>query len=179
MESISSSKRVTGCVKWFNSKTGYGFISVTDGSKSGTDVFVHHTSINAVSNQYKYLVQGEYVEFSFTDAKNNNNEFQAGYVSGINGGKLMCETRNEHKSFSRNYINQKTDLVELSDTVQKKIPDFILRTSIPRPNNVESRVQMFCSGVYTNASVGELNSAPVKNTGGRGSSGRGSSEIRS
>ena len=32
-----------GRVKWFNNKAGYGFITVTDGSRSGTDVFVHHS----------------------------------------------------------------------------------------------------------------------------------------
>jgi cold shock CspA family protein len=39
----------TGRVKWFNSKAGYGFITVTDGPKSGTDVFVHHSAIKVES----------------------------------------------------------------------------------------------------------------------------------
>ena len=94
----SSSERFIGSVKWFNNKTGYGFITVTDGPKSGTDVFVHHSSIRVVSEQYKYLVQGEYVEFSLSTTKTNNHEFQAGDVSGVKGGKLMCETRHESKT---------------------------------------------------------------------------------
>jgi cold shock CspA family protein len=53
--------RSTGRVKWFNNKAGYGFITVTDGEKNGTDVFVHHTSVVVGSPQYTYLVQGEYL----------------------------------------------------------------------------------------------------------------------
>lgn len=93
----SSSERFTGRVKWFNNKAGYGFISVTDGPKSGSDVFVHHSSIKVDSEQYKYLVQGEYVDFSLSDTKTQDHEFQAGEVCGIKGGKLMCETRRDSR----------------------------------------------------------------------------------
>lgn len=34
---------MNGKVKWFNPRTGYGFITGED----GTDYFVHHTSIQA------------------------------------------------------------------------------------------------------------------------------------
>ena len=50
----SSSERLTGRVKWFNNKSGYGFITVTDGNKLGSDVFVHHSSIKVDSEQYKF-----------------------------------------------------------------------------------------------------------------------------
>ena len=93
----TSSERLTGRVKWFNNKSGYGFITVTDGDKSGSDVFVHHSSIKVDSEQYKYLVQGEYVDFNLSTTKNSDHEFQAGEVYGIKGGKLMCETRHESR----------------------------------------------------------------------------------
>ena len=93
--SDSSVEKFTGRVKWFNNKAGYGFITVTDGPKSGSDVFVHHSSIKVVSEQYKYLVQGEYVEFTLSTVAGDKHECQATDVSGIKGGKLMCETRNE------------------------------------------------------------------------------------
>ena len=96
--SVSSSlERLTGRVKWFNNKSGYGFITVTDGDKLGSDVFVHHSSIKVDSEQYKYLVQGEYVDFNLSTTKNGVHEYQAGEVYGIKGGKLMCETRHESR----------------------------------------------------------------------------------
>jgi len=59
-------ERLLGRVKWFNNKAGYGFITVTDGSHSGSDIFVHHSAIGVSSEQYRYLVQGEYVEFGLS-----------------------------------------------------------------------------------------------------------------
>jgi cold shock CspA family protein len=86
-----------GRVKWFNNKAGYGFVTITDGSRSGTDVFVHHSSVEVENQQYKYLVQGEYVEFDLIKTTTGSHEWQASKVHGIKGGKLMCETRNETK----------------------------------------------------------------------------------
>lgn len=98
-----TSSQLIGRVKWFNNKAGYGFVTITDGEKSGTDVFVHHSSINVSSQQYKYLVQGEYIEFKLINVKNSTHECQAADVSGIKGGKLMCETRHEFKIARNNY----------------------------------------------------------------------------
>jgi CspA family cold shock protein len=95
---MTDTERYTGRVKWFNNKAGYGFITVTDGSKAGSDIFVHHSSIKIDTEQYKYLVQGEYVDFNLTAVTSSSHEYQAGDVSGIKGGKLMCETRNELRS---------------------------------------------------------------------------------
>ena len=96
---MSSTDRFIGRVKWFNNKAGYGFITVTDGPKAGTDVFVHHSTIKVDTEQYKYLVQGEYVEFSLMETPTVKHECQAGDISGVKGGKLMCETRREFRSF--------------------------------------------------------------------------------
>ena len=52
----TSPERFTGRVKWFNNKAGYGFVTVTDGPKAGSDIFIHHSSIKVDSEQYKYLV---------------------------------------------------------------------------------------------------------------------------
>ena len=100
----SSDEILTGRVKWFNNKTGYGFITITDGNRNGTDVFAHHSSISVGSQQYKYLVQGEYVEFNVTKTASGSHEFQATNICGIKSGQLMCETRNEFKN-SRNAYN--------------------------------------------------------------------------
>jgi cold shock CspA family protein len=99
----NSAERILGLVKWFNNKSGYGFITVVDGEKSGSDIFVHHTTINVSNEQYKYLVQGEYVEFSLVKVENSTHEYQAINVCGIKGGRLMCETRRELKLARNNY----------------------------------------------------------------------------
>ena len=113
----SSSERFTGCVKWFNNKAGYGFITVTDGPKFGTDVFVHHSSIKVDSEQYKYLVQGEYVDFNLSDTKTQDHEFQAGEVCGIKGGKLMCETRRDSRAARSQYRASKNEQPEAAQPV--------------------------------------------------------------
>jgi cold shock CspA family protein len=89
----SSAQRTTGRVKWFNNKAGYGFITATTGAQAGTDVFAHHSGLAVSSQQYRYLVQGEYVEFQMNAVEGGAHRFQAADVSGIGRGMLMCETR--------------------------------------------------------------------------------------
>ena len=99
----ASAEHLLGRVKWFNNKAGYGFVTVTDGARSGSDVFVHHTAINVENQQYKYLVQGEYVEFDLIKVESDKHEWQASRVAGIKGGKLMCETRHDLKIARNEY----------------------------------------------------------------------------
>ena len=106
---VTPSERLNGRVKWFNNKSGYGFITVTDGAQSGTDIFTHHSVINVDNQQYKYLVQGEYVQFSLMKTTSGNHEWQASQVNGINGGKLMCETRREFKIARTTYKTEKPE----------------------------------------------------------------------
>jgi len=104
-----ASEHLLGRVKWFNNKAGYGFITVTDGKRSGTDVFVHHSAVNVENQQYKYLVQGEYVEFELIKTDSEKHEWQASRVSGIKNGKLMCETRHELRVARNEYKSVKPD----------------------------------------------------------------------
>lgn len=97
MSTASNNTRFTGRVKWFNYKTGFGFITITDNERAGEDIFVHHSAIVVGTEQYRYLVQGEYVSFSLLEvtAEGSEHKVQATEVSGVFNGKLMCETRKE------------------------------------------------------------------------------------
>ena len=90
--------RRIGQVKWFNNKAGYGFITVSGDDSTISDIFIHFSSIRVTNSQYKYLIQGEYVEFNLVKSDTDTHEFQANDVSGINGGSLMCETRRNSQS---------------------------------------------------------------------------------
>ena len=80
--------RQVGRVKWFNNKSGYGFLEV----EGSPDMFVHHKNLVVKESQYRYLVQGEYVEFELQVMENNKTT--AVDVTVIRRGPLMCETRN-------------------------------------------------------------------------------------
>lgn len=96
----SNNLKHTGQVKWFNNKSGYGFITVLDDDEK-KDIFAHHTSILVKGDLYKYLVQGEYVEFYIEKMESKNHENQAVKITGIMSNDLMCETRFKNKDASK------------------------------------------------------------------------------
>jgi cold shock CspA family protein len=89
---MSSDKKI-GNVKWFNNKAGFGFITMGENTDAPKDVFAHYSNINVKNSQYKYLVQGEYVEFDLTATTEGEHEFQATSITGIQGGATLCERR--------------------------------------------------------------------------------------
>ena len=102
-------QRFDGRVKWFNNKAGYGFVTASSGPNEGEDIFVHHSALTVTTEQYKYLVQGEYVELTvLATEEDSDHKWQASDVRGVKGGKLMCETRNE----SREARNANTENVQ-------------------------------------------------------------------
>jgi cold shock protein len=75
------------CVKWFNPKSGYGFITDID---STDDIFVHHSELQTSENVYRSLTTGEYVQFETKiDDKGKSTAIN---VTGVGGGLLLCET---------------------------------------------------------------------------------------
>lgn len=87
------SRRHVGQVKWFNNKAGFGFVTMRNDNGEQVDIFTHYSTVCVTDAQYKYLVQGEYVEFDLTESTNTKHAYQAANITGINGGNLMCETR--------------------------------------------------------------------------------------
>ena len=51
---------------------------------------------------YKYLVQGEYVEFGVQKMDSGNHEYQAMNIKGVLQNDLMCETRHKNRDLSKN-----------------------------------------------------------------------------
>lgn len=87
---------LTGRVKWFNRKNGYGFIvEVGRDVEEPQEIFVHYDNISTSQEQFRYLVEGEYVHFDIGPSSQADHEVEAHNVRGIEGEKLMCETRRE------------------------------------------------------------------------------------
>ncbi|MFR9502854.1 MAG: cold shock domain-containing protein [Rikenellaceae bacterium] len=55
---------MTGTVKWFDSKKGYGFVT----SENGKEYFVHFSGIQ--SEGFKSLVENQAVEFELANGNN-------------------------------------------------------------------------------------------------------------
>ncbi len=95
------SDRNTGSVKWFNNKAGYGFVTVKGGDHDGKDVFAHYSAIKVIDDQFRYLVQGEYIEFDLTKDESGKHDFVVSNISGIKGGSLMCEVQRANVSSNK------------------------------------------------------------------------------
>lgn len=84
----------TGYVKWFNRRGGWGFLTVTDESFEGDDIFVYWNSLSVGNEQYRYLLNDEPVRFKISFNKDAKHPYHATDVTGV-AGKLMCERRND------------------------------------------------------------------------------------
>jgi len=102
---VDNTEIYTGVVKWFNNKTGYGFITCLDKEYQHKDIFVHHSALIAPNETYKYLVQGEYVEFRIKhDPLNSKHPISATNVTGIKNGLLLLSN---HKRPTENPVSHK------------------------------------------------------------------------
>ena len=140
----STPTRITGRVKWFNTKSGYGFLTVIN-SSTEEDIFVHHSAIQVISEQYRYLVQGEYIEFEMTETDGSKgHKWTATKVSGISGGKLMCETHNDNNVAYANNRPAAGPNKELLRTAKTETPAPISRqysSAVVCPRKIITRTQ--------------------------------------
>ena len=82
--------RYNGCVDWFNSKKGYGFITVHkhDDFKD-TRLFCHQTNIVCRDNNtFRKVFPGEYISFEINPTTRG---FEAIKIKGINEGDLLVD----------------------------------------------------------------------------------------
>lgn len=162
---VTEEQRVKGVCKWFNNKSGYGFLTITEGDKKDTDIFVYHSSLRVDNeNQYKYLVQGEYVDFTVSNVESSKSqgkyEYHATNVTGINGGKLMCETRNEAR-VSRPK-SEMTNATFLSRTPSRRLVK-------SEKSTLEKKTPDTRMDVLDKVDLGEIKSKVLANSGrGRG-----------
>lgn len=130
----TAEERTMGQVKWFNNKSGYGFITVITGDHKDKDVFCHHSDICITNEHYKYLMQGEYVEFSVSDAESNNHTTKATDITGVGRGRLMCEV----KFASKDEVEvRKPSLNTTDDTVKKEWMVVRRKPRTPKPERRE------------------------------------------
>lgn len=142
VEQVIDGPRYTGKVKWFNNKEGYGFITVCDaGDFLSKDIFVHYSSICVENSQYKYLVQGEYVEFNLIKVNSDKHDTQAVNISGIKGGSLMCETKRDlnyvRKPVSSQFSNNESSLN--NGEHEQSRPPKTFKTPRPRDQSDEQK----------------------------------------
>ena len=114
--STSGGERRTGFVKWFNKKSGFGFIKLLDPVVVGAttrvepeeeeekeeknDIFVHFSNIRPKAGatvgaeeneEFRFLVKGEYIEFKLAVSNNPKYSHFASDITGIFQGHIMCE----------------------------------------------------------------------------------------
>lgn len=118
-----SGDRVIGYVKWFNSKKGYGFVTVVtpNNEHTGDDVFLHFSNINVMDDNYKRVFPGEYVETlvgSDSDGRTVCTE-----VTGPHGGTLLTDNeKHRFKVFPKmNY--QEEAQKEAQEEVQEEVQE--------------------------------------------------------
>ena len=61
----AADSRVSGTVKFFDAKRGYGFLAAPDGS----DVYVHHSKLHGGGSRRPFLRKGERVVFDLADGR--------------------------------------------------------------------------------------------------------------
>jgi len=88
--------KITGTVKWFSNRKGFGFIAPTsDNSPTKEEIFVHQTSIFS-DGEYRTLVEGSEVEFEIE--KEDSGKLKAINVTSPGGGAIKPPVRERKRA---------------------------------------------------------------------------------
>lgn len=107
--------RVVGNVKWYDTKKGFGFVTLVtpELENTGNDIFVHFSNVNVVDG-YRRLFPGEYVEFELGQAEDGRSVCLN--VSGLFGGNLLCQNDDHrYKVFPKRRPGGQTDGADAED----------------------------------------------------------------
>lgn len=115
--------RVVGNVKWYDTKKGFGFVTLVtpENENTGNDIFVHYSNVNVV-NGYRRLFPGEYVEFELGQAEDGRSVCLN--VGGLFGGNLLCQNE-EHrfKVFPKRRPKEDDGEVDEGEEGEEETPD--------------------------------------------------------
>ena len=104
-----STSTLSGCVKWFNSRHKYGFITVSsEGEYKNVDLFVHQSNIITKEPCYRFLITGENVNFDVKITTDDKHPVQAVNITDSNGGSLKCELPRQQSNQSNDYNSPNT-----------------------------------------------------------------------
>ena len=123
-------------VKWFNAKAGFGFGIILEGERKEKEVFIHHSALKVKKEQFRYLVEGEYVEMEVSVSETEKNKYQGSNVTGMLGGKLMCEIRQEASETVKSRTS--TSSIQRASSIQRPVTAGERRESKPRREVKES-----------------------------------------
>ena len=108
VEKVIVAARVTGVVKWFNVKNGYGFVTRDD---TNEDVFVHQTSIakNNPKKIKKSVGEGEKIEFDIVKGERTLMIWNFSFDDGLKWGTYARpkEVEAEHLGIEKKINNDR------------------------------------------------------------------------
>ncbi|GAX25412.1 cold shock domain protein A [Fistulifera solaris] len=88
--------KISGTVKWFSNKKGFGFLAPTsENAPTSDEIFVHHSSLQMVEGAYRTLAEGSEVEFEVE--KDDSGKLKAINVTGKDGALLEPPSRDKKR----------------------------------------------------------------------------------
>ncbi|MHA1191973.1 MAG: DEAD/DEAH box helicase [Promethearchaeota archaeon] len=103
---IKATQRMTGTVKWYNEKKGFGFITL---DRNGKDIFLHHTAMQP--NQDNNITSGDCLTFAIQSQKKG---FAAVEVKRLNSEEVVQSSISEEiKPIQYNQIDSGLNFADL------------------------------------------------------------------